>query len=311
MRLIVIFLLISTSLHAQKNASTPACNQSYFHFVISTLANDSMEGRLPGTIAEKKSAAFIETQLLTAGTKPLRNKKTQFPFHYKNEDSIPVSSIGNVVTTIDTKSKFCIVISAHYDHIGHGGLHSLDPFSKAVHNGADDNASGVAMMLGLASWCKENQKKLNYDMVFIAFSGEEDGLFGSQYFLSQNLIDTSTIICNINYDMVGHLDKIRPMLEIEGAIETNAWKEVLPSDTTKNFIAERSRILVKGGADNYTFYKASIPAILISTGLTAHYHKTTDDLETINFEGMDAIANYSKELILNLNRKKELEQFLK
>jgi len=308
----IIFVFLSNSILAQNKAIDPACSQSYFRYVIATLAHDSMEGRLPGTVGEKKSAEFINQQFCKAGVKPILKKQSTFPFTFKNEDSIVVSSVGNIVTKIDTKSEYCIVITAHYDHIGHGENHSKAPFSNhAIHNGADDNASGVAMMLGLASWCKENQKKLNYDIVFVAFSGEEDGLFGASYFLSQNVIDTSKIICNINYDMVGHLDKTRPMIELDGALETEAWNNLLPSDTTSQFIAERSRIRIKGGADHCVFLDAKIPAILLSTGITGFYHRPTDDLETINFPGMEAICNYSKELILNLNNKKELHMFLK
>lgn len=311
MRIFVICFFLTGVLTAQNKLPSINCSHLYFQKVIETLAHDSMQGRLPGTIFEKKAAIFIQNEFKKAGCKPILKNKFIFPFTYKNPDSAIVQSVGNVVAKIDTKSEYAIVITAHYDHIGHGELHSNDPFSKLVHNGADDNASGVAMMLGLAGWCKTQKKDLRYDMIFIGFSAEEDGLFGSQYFLSQKLIDTSKIICNINFDMVGHLDIKRPRLEVDGALETASWATILPPDTNEYFIAERSMNMIKGGSDNCNFLEANIPAILLTTGITGFYHRPQDDPSTINYEGMMAISDYTQKLILHLHQKKALQHYLK
>jgi hypothetical protein len=295
---------------AQKTTPTVGCNIPYFQQVIETLAHDTMEGRLPGTVSEKKAAYFISQQFKKAGCKPVKKNRFIYPFTYKNPDSLLTQSAGNVVAKIETKSTYCLVITAHYDHIGHGEWHSTDPFSKAIHNGADDNASGVAMMLGLAGWCKQHKNQLKYDVVFVAFSGEEDGLFGSEYFLTQPLVDTSRIICNLNFDMVGHLDLNRPRVELEGALEHQAWGDLLPADTNEAFVAERSLNMIKGGSDNYNFLQFNIPAILITTGITGYYHRPQDDPSTINYNGMMAIGTYVQQFLLNLNNKKHLELYL-
>ncbi|MCX6310159.1 MAG: M28 family peptidase [Bacteroidetes bacterium] len=312
MRIILLLFFVPILLCAQKKTSAPSCNEEYYRYVIGTLANDSMEGRLPGTKAELQSANFIEKEFQAAGCKPLQKGKFAFPFDYISPDSVtPVHSSGNVIAKIETKSDYCIIISAHYDHIGFGKFHSNDPFTHAIHNGADDNASGVALMLGLAGWCNEHTKELHYDIVFIAFSGEEDGLFGSKYFLSQNLVDTSKIICDLNFDMVGHLDLQRPLLEVEGVRKISAWDSILPNDSSAHFNVERDNVMIKGGADHCTFLDAHIPAVLFSTGLTAYYHRPEDDLETINFSGMLAISDYMKVILCALNKKKDLESILK
>lgn len=311
MRIIFLLLLFPGLLSAQKKSPVVSCSEDYFRFVIGTLAHDSMEGRLPGTKAELQSANFIAKEFQRAGCKPLQKKKFAYPFDFKSADSVIVHSAGNIIGKIDTKSEYCIIVSAHYDHIGYGKFHSNDPYAKSIHNGADDNASGVALMLGLAAWSKQHNKELQYDIIFIAFAGEEDGLFGSNYFLTQNLVDTSKIICNLNFDMVGHLDTKRPMLEMEGVIEISGWDSVLPKDTNAHFIVERNRVQVKGGSDHTVFLDAHIPAILFSTGLTAFYHRPEDDLETINFQGMLAIADYTKTILYNLNRRNNLQEFLK
>lgn len=311
MRYLFLLLLFPALTLAQTKTPAAACTIPYFQYVVGTLAHDSMEGRLPGTKAEKISALFIENQFKKIGCTPLQKNTFQYPFSYRFPDSVTVQSAGNVCAQIDTKSDYKIVITAHYDHIGRGNYHSLDPFSHAIHNGADDNASGVAMLLGIASWCKAHQKNLNYDIVFVGFSGEEDGLFGSKYLLSQQLIDTSKIICNINFDMVGHLDKNRPMIELESALEYKAWDTLLPADTTKHFVVERGHNTIKDAADNYTFLQANIPAILISTGITAFYHRPDDDYSNINFDGMKAIGDYTLQLLQNLNKKTQLQLVLK
>lgn len=272
--------------------------------MISTLAHDSMEGRLPGTIHEKKAAGFIENEFRKTECVPVKKKQYIFPFDYKNPDSVAVHSAGNVLAKIETRSEYCIVVSAHYDHIGWGKHHSNDPFSKKIHNGADDNSSGVAMLLSLAGWYSSHRDSLQYDIVFAAFSGEEDGLFGAKAFLKAGIVDTSRIICNINLDMVGHLDKTRPILMAESALLFNQWDSILPANANNNFIVEKSGSLFKDGADHNVFLDAGIPGLLFSTGLTQHYHRPSDDETTINYQGMAAINRYVMATISNAQRMK-------
>jgi Zn-dependent M28 family amino/carboxypeptidase len=295
-------------MHAQ---ICPYPEESYFKYVISTLAHDSMEGRLPGTVHEKKAAAFIESEFKKTKCVPLKKKQYQFPFSYKNPDSVVVQSAGNVLGKIETKSERCIVISAHYDHIGYGKHHSNDPFSKKIHNGADDNASGVAMLLSLAGWYSVHRDSLQYDIVFAAFSGEEDGLFGAKEFLRSGIIDTSMIICNINLDMVGHLDKTRPLLMAESAFIFRQWDTLLPADSAQFFLIERSGTLFKDGADHNVFLNAGIPAILFSTGLTEFYHRPGDDEGTINYIGMMYINAYLRKTINNVQRSSSVYRWKK
>lgn len=311
MRITLLFWLLPFCISAQQSEVNPGCTEAYFRYVVSALAHDSMQGRLPGTLQEKQSAEFIAKQFCKAGYKPLRKKQYCIPFDFKNADSTTTHSAGNVVTKLETKSKYCIVITAHYDHIGKGSHHSNDPFSHQIHNGADDNASGVAMLLGLAAWCNENKNQLNYDIVFAALSGEEDGLYGASALLNSELIDTSKIICNINFDMIGHLDLMRPMIVADGALLDSAWNKMLPKDTNENFFVQRNVNQIKSGADHCVFLDHHIPAVLFSTGLTAHYHRPSDDFTTINFPGMLHISQYLQELLLNLNRRKNLQEIFK
>ncbi len=310
MRFTILFCLFPFFLDAQHAEVAPSCTENYFKYVIGALAHDTMQGRLPGTTQEKQSAQFIAREFCKTGCPPLNKKQYCYPFEFKNADSSITKSCGNVIAKLDTKSKYIVVITAHYDHIGKGDHHSNDPFSHQIHNGADDNASGVAMLLGLAAWCNEHRKELKYDFIFAALSGEEDGLFGAQHFLNSGIVDTSKIICNINFDMVGHLDLMRPLVILDAALLFPTWDSILPVDSAATFLVQRKTNVIKGGADHCVFLERGIPAILISTGLTSHYHRPSDDIDTINFSGMVGISSYVQELILNLNRRKNLELVL-
>jgi len=307
-KLLFLFFFIPATLSAQNKTVLPDINESYYKYIVSILASDSMKGRLCGTKEEKASAEFILSEMKKTGCKSLKNTFI-FPFQYKSPDSVSVIlSNGNVIGRINTKSKNSIVISAHYDHIGLGQFHSRVPFSHGIHNGADDNASGVALMLSLSEWCNKNKNKLKYDVIFAAFSGEEDGLYGSESFINSNLLDTSKIICCINFDMVGRMDIQRPMIRIDGALDFNGWNLILPSDSADGFIVQRSKNEIISGADHCTFLDKHIPAILITTGLHSEYHTPNDDIELINFKGLTLLANYIKELLMNLNKNDEYEK---
>jgi Zn-dependent M28 family amino/carboxypeptidase len=297
----LLVLLPFTAL-AQTAPPANACTESYYKYVISTLAHDSMEGRLPGTTAEKKCAAFIVNEFKRSGCRPLAPKKYLYPFTYLNPDTLPTLTAGNIIAKIETKSKRCIIVGAHYDHIGMGKHHSRAPFAKAIHNGADDNASGVAMLLSLAAWCRQHQKEMNYDMIFVAYAAEEDGLWGSAELLKGRLIDTATIYTYLNFDMLGSLNQLNPILKTEGLLEYPELDSALPPDSTAGFNIRKYDPIFTGGSDNYSFQLHHIPGIAFSTGLTGQYHRPGDDADLINYQGMVKISAYLKGVIMGLQQ---------
>lgn len=308
----LFFLLFSAGfLSGQSNDVMPGCTEAYFKMVTGVLANDSMQGRLPGTEQETLAGNFIAAEFKRAGCKTIGHQGS-FPFSYVGPDSQTViRSNGNVIARINTRSEYAIVISAHYDHIGKGKFHSKAPFSNEVHNGADDNASGVAMMLGLAGWCSQHKSELKYDIIFAAFSGEEDGLYGSLEFLKHCPVDTSRILCNINLDMVGRLDLARPILRIDAALEFPVWDSVLPPAGANAFQVMERKNEIKGGADNCSFLDYGIPAILLTTGIHGEYHTPYDDVTLLNYSGMIQISEYLEQLLLNLQKPQSRNWFLR
>ena len=190
----------------------------------------------------------------------------------------------NVVGFIDNKAASTIVIGAHYDHLGRGEDHnSLAPNEKSIHNGADDNASGTAAMLELARELKG--AKLNkYNYLFIAFSGEELGLFGSKYFTDHSPLNLSTIDYMINMDMVGRLDTAKG-LQIGGIGTSPTWptvlKQVAPASMHITYDSSGT-----GPSDHTSFYLKNIPVLFFFTGTHPDYHKPSDDADKINYDGV-------------------------
>ena len=277
---------------------------------IEYLSSDQLEGRFPGTKGEKAAAQYIakrfkDLKLTSLSNNYLQNFSFKQPnnphdeleFDKKEKDQI---NAINVIGYLNNNKENTIIIGAHYDHIGYGGIYSLDSKGmdkNTIHNGADDNASGVALLLNLAEQLiKENNSNNNY--LFIAFSAEELGLLGSKYFVENPLIDLKNANYMINLDMVGRLNKEKE-LSIFGAGTSPILKQVINS-TNNNF----SLKIIDDGtgpSDHTSFYNKGIPVLFFNSGSHQDYHKSSDDLELINFSGIREISEYVINIIHELN----------
>ena len=212
----------------------------------------------------------------------------------------------NILGYIDNKAKNTVVIGAHYDHLGFGDDESsLYRGEPAIHNGADDNASGVAALIELAKIIKESNDKSN-NYLFIAFSGEEKGLLGSNYFMKNPTVPLSTINYMINMDMVGRLKTNEPVLIINGTGTSPAWKitmDYIKVDSLKTKTTESG----VGPSDQTSFYLKNIPALHFFSGTHNDYHKPSDDESLINYAGETRIIDYIAQLVHRLNDKGKLE----
>ena len=281
---------------------------------VAFLADDKLEGRQTGTKGEKAAADYIASRFKSLGLeekgtkgyfqefsfKPKTDPHSQVKFTETNTDST-LTGI-NVIGFINNNAKETIVVGAHYDHLGYGSEGSLyRGKEKAIHNGADDNASGVAVMLNLASKLKNSDKGNNY--LFMAFSGEEMGLLGSNYFVKNATINTDFINYMINMDMVGRL-KQDSTLAVYGVGTSPIFKQVI-SASNKNFkiIENESGV---GPSDHTSFYLNDIPVLHFFTGQHEDYHKPSDDSEKLNYEGMETISNYIFDIITDLDNNGEL-----
>lgn len=204
----------------------------------------------------------------------------------------------NVIGYLDNGAARTVVLGAHYDHLGYGedGNSLLRTSEKAIHNGADDNASGTAALMELARILKNlKQKSSNY--LFIAFSGEELGLNGSKFFADNPTISLSSINYMINMDMVGRLSDSSNMVTIGGFGTSPLWSSVINPYDKKNPFSIRIDSSGRGPSDHTSFYNKDIPVLFFFTGLHGDYHKPSDDFDKINYTGEIKIINYISSIV--------------
>ena len=204
----------------------------------------------------------------------------------------------NVIGWIDNKSAKYMVIGAHFDHLGYGedGNSMLRTPERAVHNGADDNASGTAAMIELSRLIGDrNLRTHNY--IFVAFSGEELGLYGSKYFVENPPFGLDKTTCMINLDMVGRLNDTTRTMTIGGYGTAKQWPEILKADKTDPGFKYRIDSSGSGPSDHTSFYRKDIPVLFFFTGLHTDYHKPTDDHEKINFRGTKDIVRFIRAVV--------------
>jgi len=188
-----------------------------------------------------------------------------------------------------------LVIGAHYDHLGHGGegSGSLAPDSTLIHHGADDNASGVAGLLEIAQELAANRPARS--VLFAAFSGEEEGLLGSQHLVQHLPMAREKVIAMINLDMIGR-PKPGPSLTIGGVGTAREWSSLLESLNANHHLKISTNAGGFGASDHSSFYGAEVPVLFFFTGAHEDYHKPSDDASRINFRGMGKVVAFVTDL---------------
>ncbi|MBT8378126.1 MAG: M28 family peptidase [Ignavibacteria bacterium] len=201
-----------------------------------------------------------------------------------------------------------IIIGAHFDHLGMGGDGSLYRGDEPqIHNGADDNASGTTGVLELAEKFSSVKNNLKRSVVFLAVSGEELGLLGSNYFVNNMPFPSENAITMINMDMIGRLKD--SSLIVYGTGTSSNWKDILNEQNKYKFNLSFNDEGY-GPSDHSSFYGKKIPVLFFFTGTHEDYHKPSDDSENINAEGEEAILNYIFNVAMNIDQNPERPDYL-
>jgi|JI10StandDraft_1071094.scaffolds.fasta_scaffold09551_5 hypothetical protein len=286
------------------------------------LASDALEGRAVGSQGEWKAGQYIAAKfklmnLQAKGDSSWFQKFTFVPHapaqvhHTGDSASLGMALVKeihgrNVIAFLDNKASSTVIIGAHYDHLGMGDENSLWTGPKAIHNGADDNASGIAAMIELAQWLSSKPSgTTGHNYVFIAFSGEEKGLWGSNFFTKNPTVDLKSVSYMLNMDMVGHLNAEKA-LAVNGVGTSPEWMKILPEikvDAIKIVTSESG----VGPSDHTSFYLVDLPVLHFFTGQHEDYHKPTDDVEKVNFKGLVSVVQFMQQVILKLDSKGKLE----
>jgi len=221
------------------------------------------------------------------------------------------AKVKNVIAVLEGEGPLAdetIVIGAHYDHLGMGGTGSLAPWTKAIHNGADDNASGTAALLEVARQIVAQKKKPARRLVFIAFTGEERGLLGSAHYVREPVFPLENTVAMVNMDMVGRLKDNK--LIVQGHETAKSFEELIDTlnETAKFEIVKKSGGF--GPSDHSSFYAKKIPVFHIFTGTHKDYHRPTDDFEKVNVEGMARIVDYVAALVSAIDAGKARPEYV-
>jgi Iap family predicted aminopeptidase len=297
-----LFLLI---LGFTEPLSSQNINESLVKKHIYTLANDSMQGRKAGTEGIEKAAKYIESQFKKIGLKYFNNNSFRQTFNYKNKRSRNQEELKlyNIIGFLEGNEKKdeIVVISAHYDHLGMKSSGAGD----LIFNGANDNATGVAAVLALAEYFKSKNNN-SRSILFIAFTAEEMGLVGSNYF--GKTISPESIVAGINVEMIGKESPFGPNTAwLTGFQRSNFGKIIQKNLSSSEFKIYPDpfisyRLFFR--SDNASFARLGIPAHTFSTSpmdKDLDYHKVTDEASTLNMktitQTIKAIAIGTKSII--------------
>ncbi|MBA2628034.1 MAG: M28 family peptidase [Gemmatimonadales bacterium] len=267
------------------------------------LADDRLGGRMTGSPGADTAAAYLARRFAAAGLQAAPGGWFQTFTIAADAPTARSANVGgkvgrNVIGILPGRDPALrnetIIIGAHYDHLGMGGYGAMDaPDSTGrIHNGADDNASGAASLIHIARALAAAPRART--VVFIAFSGEELGLFGSNYYVKHAVYPLDRTLAMINLDMVGRLRNDR--LIVYGTATATEFPGLLDSLNTQ------PRFDIKGQGDGYgpsdqsSFFAAHRPVLHLFTDLHSDYHRTTDDWQKINADGMARIVAFAARL---------------
>ena len=287
------------------------------------LASQELGGRYPGTAGDTLASEFIVSKLRCLKLKPVvkGKKKTAFyhDFTYGKEKQI---TTHNIIAVVPGKDKHLrneyIVVGSHYDHLGMGGQGSGSrrPDTLGVHPGADDNASGDAVVLELARHFKKARSPRS--IIFAFFGAEEQGLVGSKKFLEwmkqednqrKNLPDSMKgIVAMVNLDMVGRMRD--SAMSVSGTGTSSQFKTMAEQAAAQTGLHISCVPDGYGPSDQASFVAMDIPVLFLTTGGHMEYHTPDDVPSTLNYDGMQQTLDFSKELITRLASMSETPDYI-
>jgi hypothetical protein len=283
---------------------------------IKTLTEDRLQGRATGSAGAEIAATYLARRFSEVGLQPAAGGWFQSFTIGRDAPAVRQSKSGglvgkNVIGILPGRDPVLrnqtVVLGAHYDHLGLGGFGSLDPDSTGlVHNGADDNASGVAGLIQVAARLAKSPPART--VVFIAFSGEELGLLGSSHYVKEPIYPLAGTLAMINLDMVGRLRNGR--LIVYGARTAKEFPALLDSLNWYAGFDLKAQGDGYGPSDQSSFYAAKRPVLHLFTDLHEDYHRTTDDWQKVNLDGLKRVADFTLGLVTALANRRGALTFL-
>lgn len=284
------------------------------------LASDEMKGRANGSPELQQASDWIASRFMETGLKHF-NSIGGFMQEYEYTYQKDVIKNRNVIGYIEGSDPFLknefIIISAHYDHIGTSDMNYPD----SVFNGADDNASGTATMLGIAENIMNSGEKPGRSIIFAAFSGEEHGMRGSRFFIKHAPVKINNIYANLNFEMTGHSEFLGPgRFYMTGCKNSNLDDVIIEYTGNRNFVLIDSIAVTDflfNSSDNISFSRISandalsegIPSgTFATTAISEYLHTPGDEADLFDYNNMSQLTGYFSDVVIMLsNSRKEIE----
>lgn len=274
---------------------------------IKYLSSDKLKGRGIDSHEIELAAKYIKNKFEEYGLQPGGDNGSYYQTwtqNVLNKKNLKLKNVIGIIPGTDTELKDApLVISAHYDHLGLGWPDVRKGNEGKIHNGADDNASGVAVMLELIKTTAKSLKSAR-TVIFVAFTAEEAGLIGSRYFVNNyNKYQIKKTVANLNLDSVGRM--FNSKLIVINSKSAREWKFIFMGTEFTTGVATELITQDLDASDQVAFLEKGIPAVQFFVGPHQDYHKPTDDIEKIDPTGLVKIATVVKETFLYLADRKE------
>lgn len=258
-------------------------------------------------ILQKTKKSLIELETLI--NKEKKSNSFSIPLEISANSNVKFKSVKtqNVVfllegSDVKLKDEY-IVLGAHYDHLGMGGKGSGSrmPDTVAVHNGADDNASGVAAVIELAEKISSMKQIPKRSIIFVAFTGEEMGMLGSDFFVKNPPIEKTKIKSMLNFDMIGRMKSDKKTLSVSGTGTSIEWESILDKYKGNRTFELAYSPEGPGPSDHAKFYYENIPVLFFTTGAHDDYHTPMDDTEKIDFDSEKNIIDLAFDVLTDIS----------
>lgn len=247
-----------------------------------------------------KDLAELETTI-DVGPTPRSQSLTGWSVACASDIVFQKATVKNVAGVLEGDGPLAdetIIVGAHYDHLGQGGAGSLAPWTKEVHNGADDNASGTAALLEVARQLTTRDAKPARRIVFLAFAGEERGLLGSRHYVEHPAIPLERTVAMVNMDMVGRLQN--NSLVVHGTGTADLFDGLIDELNKEYAFDIKKEPGGSGPSDHQTFYSEKIPVFHFFTGTHGDYHRPSDDADKLNISGMARVSEMVADVVERL-----------
>ncbi|TWU20841.1 M20/M25/M40 family metallo-hydrolase [Bythopirellula polymerisocia] len=304
--LMLLVLLALPSSNAAENAwfdiARASITTTEIQSHVEYLAADMLEGREAGSRGGHAAASYILELVKQSGLEPAGSNGT-FQQHFRGNSQNILALLRGSDAELQHET---IVIGAHYDHVGYGNRrNSFGPFGY-VHNGADDNASGVSAVLELIDALTRTEHRPRRSILFAFWDGEEKGLLGSSHWVRQPTVPLSSVKLAINVDMIGRLESGR--IEVGGTRSGSGFRKLMSTPSLDEAWLDFNWEY-KNNSDHWTFFQKQIPSLYVHTGLHDDYHRPSDDVEKINIPGIQIVASYMLEQVVELADSDRLPEF--